>query len=87
MRASRKINLVFAAVFLIVNAAIAFSQQAPKSPLTVAEATNYDATSRYADVMAFIRELQKQSPLLRVETLCRSAEGRDVPLLVTAPPS
>jgi hypothetical protein len=86
MRASRKTNLVLAILFLAVFAAIAFSQQAPKSPLTVAEATNYDATSRYADVMAFIHELQKQSPLLRVETLCQSAEGRDVPLLVIGNP-
>ena len=60
--------------------------QVQKQPLTVAEATNYAATSRYADVMNFIREMQKQSPLLRVETLCRSAEGRDVPLLVLGNP-
>lgn len=57
-----------------------------KQPLTVAEATNYAATSRYADVMNFIKEMQKQSPLLRVETLCRSAEGRDVPLLIVGNP-
>ena len=57
-----------------------------KQPLTVAEATNYAATSRYADVMNFIKEMQKQSPLLRVETLCRSAEGRDVPLLIIGNP-
>jgi len=62
--------------------------QAPvqTKPLTVAEATNYAATSRYADVMNFILEVQKLSPLLRVETLCRSAEGRDVPLLIIGNP-
>jgi dipeptidyl-peptidase-4 len=59
------------------------AQQAPK---TVAEATNYDATSRYADVMAFIRDLQRLSPLVRVETLCVSAEGREVPLLIVGKP-
>jgi hypothetical protein len=59
---------------------------AQKQPLTVAEATNFEATSRYADVMNFIRELQKVSPYIRVETLCRSAEGRDVPLLVIGNP-
>jgi murein tripeptide amidase MpaA len=52
----------------------------------VAEATDYKATSRHADVLAFVRELQKQSPLLRVERLCVSAEGRDVPLLVVGSP-
>ena len=60
--------------------------QAAKAPLTVAEATDYAATSRYADVMAFIREIQKRSPYLRVETLCRSAEGRDVPLVIIGNP-
>jgi hypothetical protein len=59
------------------------AQQAPK---TIAETTNYEATSRYADVMAFVRELQKLSPLVRVETLCVSTEGRDIPLLVIGKP-
>ena len=36
--------------------------------------------------MAFVRELQRLSPLVRVETLCESAEGRDVPLLVIGQP-
>jgi murein tripeptide amidase MpaA len=52
----------------------------------VAEATNYAATSRHADVMAFIRDLQKLSPLLRVETYFRSFEGRDVPLMIVGNP-
>jgi hypothetical protein len=68
---------------LLGTAALSMAQ---KQPLTVAEASNYAATSRYADVMNFIRELQKQSPLLRVETLCRSAEGRDIPLLIVGNP-
>ena len=36
--------------------------------------------------MTFIREIQKLSPYLRVETLCRSAEGRDVPLVIIGNP-
>jgi len=60
---------------------------APASgPVTTAEATDYAATSTYADVMAFIRGLQELSPLLRVETLCITAEGRTVPLLVIGKP-
>jgi hypothetical protein len=55
-------------------------------PLTVAEASSYTATSRYADVIQFIHELQQQSQLIRVETLCVSAEGRAVPLLVIGKP-
>lgn len=53
---------------------------------TTAEATDYAATSTYADVMSFIRGLQKLSPLLRVETLATTAEGRAVPLVVIGKP-
>ncbi len=60
---------------------------APASgPRTTAEATDYAATSTYADVLAFIRELQRLSPLVRVETICTTTEGRDVPLLVIGKP-
>jgi hypothetical protein len=55
-------------------------------PVTVAEATNYAATSKHADVVAFVRDLQKLTPLIRVETYFRSFEGRDVPLLVVGNP-
>ncbi len=55
-------------------------------PLTVAEASGFTATSRHADVMKFIKELQRKSSLLRVETLCYSPEGRMVPLLVIGRP-
>jgi Zinc carboxypeptidase len=59
---------------------------APAGPQTVAEATDYQATSTHAEVMAYIRELQKLSPLVRLETLCVSAEGKTVPLLVIGQP-
>jgi hypothetical protein len=58
----------------------------PIPPRTTAESTDYAATSTYADVLAFIRDLQKLSPLVRVETICVTAEGRDVPLLVVGKP-
>jgi len=48
--------------------------------------SSFTATSRYADVTNFIKELQRQSSLLRVETLCVSPEGRTVPLLVIGEP-
>ena len=72
-------------VFLFL-AAVPLVGQTPAGPLTVAESSGYAATSRYADVMAFVRELQRQSPLIRVETLGTSAEGRIVPMLVVGNP-
>jgi len=57
-----------------------------KEPLTVAEASGFTATSLHADVMKFIKELQRKSSLLRVETLCVSPEGRTIPLLVIGQP-
>ena len=57
-----------------------------QGPFTVAERSNFASTSRFADVVEFISTLQQRSPLLRVERLCRSTEGRDVPLLVLGDP-
>jgi|WetSurMetagenome_2_1015567.scaffolds.fasta_scaffold117199_2 hypothetical protein len=84
-RTSRVLCL-FLFVAAVSTAATASQITGPQVPRTVAESTDYDATSRYADVMAFIRQLQRLSPLVRVETLCASAEGRDVPLLVVGKP-
>jgi len=59
---------------------------AQEKPLTVAEQSQFKATSRHADVMTFVRTLQRLSPYLRVETLATSTEGREVPLLVIGNP-
>lgn len=59
---------------------------APEKPLTVAELSEFKATSRHAEVMAFIKELERRSPLIRVEKLCVSTEGKDVPLIILGNP-
>jgi dipeptidyl-peptidase-4 len=74
-------SLVFA--FGIVSGSHLSAQE---KPLTVAEKSGFQATSRYDDVLAFIRDLQKMSPNIRVETLATSVEGRDIPLLVLGKP-
>jgi len=53
---------------------------------TVAEATNYESTSRYDDVMAFIGCLKAGSSNIRIETIAKSIEGRDIPLMIIADP-
>lgn len=59
---------------------------AQNSLLTVAEKSGFESTSRYVDVQNFIRELTLKSKNIRVETIARSIDGRDVPLLVIANP-
>ncbi len=53
---------------------------------TVAERSNYESTSVYKDVMAFIAGLEQSSPLVRTEYIATTAEGRDIPLLVIGDP-
>ena len=55
-------------------------------PVTVAEKTDYKATSRHADVVAFCKQLAKESPLVRLGELGTSHEGRKLPLLILADP-
>lgn len=57
-----------------------------ESLITVPEKTNYQETSTYADVMAFIEVLQKASNLLHVEFMGTSKEGKNIPVLVLANP-
>jgi Zinc carboxypeptidase len=51
-----------------------------------AELTNYEETSRYDDVLRFFDELQKRSPLVRIETFGHSVEGRSLPLVILSDP-
>ncbi|MHC1704398.1 MAG: M14 family metallopeptidase [Tenuifilaceae bacterium] len=53
---------------------------------TVAEKSNYESTSRYEDVMSFIKQLKSSSKFIRVETIAKTIEGRDIPLLIVANP-
>src|SRR5438128_836565 len=53
---------------------------------TRAELSNYQETSRYADVLAFFGQLRKTSPLIHLQTFGRSHEGRDLPLAIISDP-
>lgn len=80
-------SLVPVALAAAVVSYVASSAHAQPTPQTVAESSGFTATSRHADVVAFLRELQRQHPTrVRLETLGTSAEGRAVPLLVVGDP-
>jgi hypothetical protein len=51
-------------------------------PRTVVEATDFARTSLYAEVVEHVRRIASTSDLLTLSTLARSAEGRDVPLVI-----
>jgi hypothetical protein len=51
-------------------------------PQTVAEKTDYRETSRHADVLRFIDELQAVRPVFRVESMGKSGRGQEMPVLV-----
>jgi dipeptidyl aminopeptidase/acylaminoacyl peptidase len=56
-------------------------------PQTVAETSQYQATSHYADVMDFCSQLSKQAPnVVRLSDIGTSKEGRKIPLLILADP-
>jgi dipeptidyl aminopeptidase/acylaminoacyl peptidase len=73
---------LLACLFALLLPGVAAAQE----PKTVAEASGYTSTSRYADVTAFCDILAKRSPLVRVDTFGTSHEGRKLPLLVIADP-
>jgi len=55
-------------------------------PQTRAERSGFTETSSYGDVMAFIDSLKSASAFVHVATLGRSAQGRDIPLIVASRP-
>lgn len=67
--------------FLIMNA------NAQTMPQSRAERTNYEETSRYADVMDFISQLQKNSKEVTISSFGKTSEGRDLPLVILSRPS
>jgi hypothetical protein len=62
-----------------------FLQGQVSSP-TVAEKSDFKSTSDYRDVRNFIDQLLKSSHYIRLENIAKSAEDREVPLLIIGNP-
>ena len=73
---------------LVIFSVLARPVPADKAPplLTVAEKSDYKATARHADVVAFCAALAKLSPNVFLDTIGSSVEGRKLPLLILADP-
>src|SRR5262245_37904424 len=71
------------ALFLSLVTTSLFAQ----APITVAEASDYKQTSKYADTVAFCEQLAKSAPnVVRLGQLGVSGEKRVMPLLILADP-
>jgi hypothetical protein len=55
-------------------------------PLTRPEATNYAETSRYEDVISFMKAMAAASPRIHLTTCGYTFEGRPMPLAVVGAP-
>ena len=75
---------IFAIAFLFISALGQINSQIRL--LTIAERSEFKSTSNYNDVMTFIDQLKKTSKFIRVESIAKSVEGRDVPLLIIGNP-
>lgn len=75
-------------LLIMLSAAAMARADAPSVPslLTVAEKSDYKATSRHAEVVDFCERLRKLSPLVRLGELGKSGEGRTLPLVILADP-
>ncbi len=76
-------RFILISIILLSSMLNGFSQ----TPLrTRAEKSDFKSTSDYEDVMDFIRQLKSTTSYLRVETIAKTTEGRDIPLLVIGNP-
>lgn len=55
-------------------------------PLTRAERSDYKETSHYTDVVDYVRSLQRLGAPVRLEWTGKSAEGREMPLVIASFP-
>lgn len=62
--------------------AVAQPAAVPDAWLTVAERSDFRATSSYDETMAYLRRLAAESPLVHVTSFGTSGEGRPLPLVV-----
>src|ERR1051325_8153848 len=84
---NNRLKIGWAALWLLAMLPLrSVAQDADNNLKTRAELSNYQETSRYADVMAFFGQLQKRSPRIHLETFSRSPEGRDLPRAIISEP-
>ena len=88
----RRAGLALASILLITAPGPSSAQTAPSSPakrawpLTRPESTGYVETSRYDDVVSFMKAMAAASPQIHLATYGYTFEGRAMPLAVVGAP-
>jgi len=72
--------------FLVFPGPAQAGEKSAPALLTVAEKSDFKATSRHDDVLDFCERLAKQAPLVRIGELGKSVQGRKLPLIIVADP-
>jgi dipeptidyl aminopeptidase/acylaminoacyl peptidase len=80
------LSAAFTSFLFEVRADTAKADVPKASLLTVAEQSEYRATSYHRDVVDFCERLAKMSPRVRLREMGTSGEGRKLPLLILADP-
>src|ERR1700722_19147442 len=60
------------------------TKAAPRDFLTKAESSGFKETGRYAESLALYRKFATASPLVKLETLGQSPEGREIVMLIVS---
>ncbi len=81
---SRRLAGLAAAALLAVSTSAAAAGPVPEEWQTLAERTDFQATSSYDETVALLRRLDAASPAIQVESFGLSATGRPLPLVVVS---
>ena len=76
----------YARVVAAIAAAVMATAVQAQQPLTTAERSGFTETGTYADVMGLLETLDGSSDLAHLDTIGKTAEDRDIPVLVVADP-
>ncbi|MEQ1645216.1 MAG: M14 family zinc carboxypeptidase, partial [Pyrinomonadaceae bacterium] len=75
-------------LLLLIVSSVGLSQSesanVPPEWQTTAEKTNYAKTSRYDEAIKYAKELDTASDLISYQSIGKSGEGRDIPMLIAA---
>ena len=74
-------------LLVLVSLAAKAQQVWPAELLLTPEKSNFEKTSTYADVMAFITAIKSKSPHIQIISMGKSLEGKDIPVAILANPT